>query len=117
MKDMLMENCIVDDRMERFFSQLNLSESVARNYKNALNSTFVKVILAEKSNKESLFEITDIEELWNLYSFINLHPKNVAHHRVYSAAVMKYIRFLNDGKKYGRRIDYNCSKKKKTTDK
>ena len=110
---MLMENSVVKDRREQFFSQLNLSESVARNYKNALNSTFVQVVLAERSNKESLFEITDLEELWNLYSFINLHPRNVANHRVYSAAIMRYIRFLNNGKKYGRRIDYNCSKKKK----
>ena len=73
MTDTLMENSIVNDRRERFFGQLNLSESVARNYRNALNSTFVKVTLAEKCNKESLFEITDLEELWNLYSFINLH--------------------------------------------
>lgn len=108
-----MENSIVKERRERFFSQLNLSESVTRNYKVALNSTFVKVTLSEKSNKDSIFEITDLEELWNLYSFINLHPRNVANHRLYSAAVMKYIRFLNDGKKYGRRIDYNKKKPKK----
>jgi hypothetical protein len=113
MTDTHMENSVVNDRRQLFFSQLNLSESVARNYRNALNSTFLKVTLAEKSNKESLFEITDLEELWNLYSFINLHPRNVANHRVYSAAVMKYIRFLNDGKKYGRRIDYNKTKPKK----
>jgi hypothetical protein len=53
-----MDNSVVKDRREQFFSQLNLSESVARNYKNALNSTFVKVVLAERSNKESLFRIT-----------------------------------------------------------
>lgn len=100
----------VKDRKDKFFSQLNLSEDVTRNYKNALNSTFVKEALADMCDKSSLFEITDLEELWKFYSFINLHPKNVQNHRVYSAAIMKYIRFLNGGKKYGRRIDYKRMK-------
>jgi hypothetical protein len=98
-------------RKEKFFEQLNLSESVMRNYRYALNSKFIKEMLKSKYNKESLFEIADIKTLWDLYSFINLHPKNVDCHRMYSAAIMKYIRFLNNGKKYGRRIDCKCEKR------
>ena len=36
----------------------------------------------------------------------NLHPKNISNHRIYSCVIMKYIRFLNNGKKIGKRIDY-----------
>jgi hypothetical protein len=47
------------------------------------------------------------------HSKINLHPKNIENHRAYSAATMKYIRFLNDGKKYGHRIDLKKPRGKK----
>ena len=72
----------------------------------------MKNFLIEECNKESLFDIYDLEELWNIYSEINLHPQNISKHRMYSAAIMKYIRFLNGGKKYGKRIDYQKPKPK-----
>lgn len=97
----------VNNRKEKFFEQLNLSEAAARNYRNALNSTFLKGKLYSELGVASLFEITDLNTLWDFYTMINVHPKNVSTHRSYSAAIMKYIRFLNNGKKVGRRIDYN----------
>lgn len=96
-----------------FFAQLDLSEKTRLNYKNALNSIFLKNFLIEECNKESLFDIYDLEELWNIYSEINLHPQNISKHRMYSAAIMKYIRFLNGGKKYGKRIDYQKPRPKR----
>lgn len=115
MIDALMENNILKERRENFIFQLKLSETVKRNYINALSSSFLIYTLADLCNKTSIFEITNLEELWKLYSYINVHPKNIAHHRVYSAAIMKYIRFLNNGKKYGRRIDYNKKKGKRSS--
>lgn len=61
----------------------------------------------------SIFEITNLKELWDLYCKINMHPINIANHRGYSCAIMQYIRFLNNGKKIGKRIDVNIKRKKK----
>lgn len=97
---------------DAFFKQLNLSETTTRNYIGAFNSSFLKNILHTEFNIVDIFEITELETLWQIYSKINLHPKNVANHRIYSAAIMKYIRYLNNGAKYGRRIDYKKTGKK-----
>lgn len=70
-------------------------------------------MLLKECDGKQLYQITDLETLWKLYSKINLHPINISSHRAYSAAIMKYIRFLNNGEKYGRRIDYNKSKRQK----
>ena len=96
----------VQVRKEQFFAQLDLTENAKRNYRNALNSKYLKSMLMSVCGVDSVFSITDIELLWSFYSTINLHPKNISNHRAYSAAIMKYIRFLNNGEKYGKRIDY-----------
>ncbi len=100
-------------RKASFYEQLPLSKTTVSNYRSALNSVFLKEMLLKECGGKQLFEITDLEELWKLYSKINLHPKNISTHRSCSAAIMKYIKFLNGGKKYGRRIDYNKSKPSK----
>jgi hypothetical protein len=104
---------IVSKRKSDFLAQLNLSETTLRNYKVALNSALLKEMLFKVCDGKQLFEITDLDLLWELYSKINLHPRNISNHRTYSAVVMKYIRFLNHGEKYGRRIDYNKPKGKR----
>ena len=93
-------------RKEKFFSSLGLAEATMRNYKTALDSKFLKEYITVKCNCISIFDITDIDVLYDIYVNIRIHPKNIETHRVCSAAIMKYIRFLNDGKKIGRRIDY-----------
>ena len=55
-------------RRKDFFEQLNLSEAATRNYRNALNSSFLKGKIYAEYNKISLFEITDLETLWDLYT-------------------------------------------------
>lgn len=102
---------IVELRKKRFFESLNVSQNTMRNYMVSINSSLVKQFVKSK-NFSSLFEIDDLNILWDLYSDINLHPKNIAAHRSYSAAIMKYIRFLNNGVKIGHRVDY---KKKRVT--
>lgn len=102
---------IMNERMTDFYNQLNLSEASMRNYKTALNSTLIKEILLKKYGETNIFNIVELDKLWTVYCKINLHPQNIQKHRIYSAALMKYIRFLNDGKKYGRRIDYQKKKK------
>ena len=101
-------------RRASFFEQLLLSKTTVSNYSSALNSRFLKDVLKNEFEVLDIFEIVNIEDLWKLYSKINLHPKNISNHRAYSAAIMRYIRFLNNGEKYGRRIDYYKNRSKKT---
>lgn len=97
-------------RKDDFYKSLNLSVTTTNNYRSALQSSFLTGVLKEEFNTLDLFEIVDLEELWELYSKINLHPKNIKNHRAYSAAIMKYIRYLNNGQKLGRRIDFGKSR-------
>ena len=58
---------------------------------------YLKETIAEIDNSiESIFEITDLDLLWIIYTKVNVHPSNVKNHRCTSCAVMKYIRFLNN---------------------
>ena len=105
-----MTNEEIEKRANSFFNQLNLSETTTRNYRSALNSIFLKDMLYKEWGLTTVFAITDLESLWQIYSKINLHPQNVSKHRIYSAAIMKYIRFLNQGLRYGKRIDFGKSR-------
>lgn len=104
-----------EERRKEFFAQLNVSQATIKNYKFAVDSHFMADCLAEH-HVNSLFEMTGLQQLWELYSYINLHPFNVKYHRAFSTAIMKYIRFMNGGEKYGRRIDYRKPKKSKEID-
>lgn len=97
-------------RKTDFFESLSLSATTTNNYRSALQSSFLHEYLKQEFNAYDLFEIVDLETLWQIYSKINLHPKNVSNHRAYSAAIMKYIRYLNSGSKYGKRIDFGKSR-------
>ncbi len=103
-------NIMIKDREVKFFKQLNGSERTRQNYARAIRSTFIKGILYEYCGTKNLFDLDDLNKLWDIYSIINLHPKNINNHRNYSAAIMKYIRFLNDGQKYGKRTDFGRSR-------
>lgn len=101
-------------RQNIFFIQLDLSNSTKRRYRDALKSSFLNGLVKNEFNKDSIFEITNIEKLWSFYTMINLHPVNIRMHRYYSAPLMKYISFLNGGKKYGRRIDFQKKREKRS---
>lgn len=92
-------------RKADFFNSLNLSTTTTNNYRSAIQSSFLTGFIKNEFNVYDLFEIIDLETLWHLYCKVNLHPKNISNHRAYSAAIMKYIRYLNNGIKYGKRID------------
>lgn len=99
------------DKIETaFFLQLDLSEKTIKNYRGALNSSFFSYYLKVNYGCTSLFELTDLKVLWKLYSKLNVHPKNISNHRCYSSVVNRYIRFLNGGEKYGKRVDYGKRK-------
>ena len=100
-------------RKSDFINQLNVSQRTQQNYEAAIRSTFVRGVLQDFCGTDNLFDITDLEKLWIVYTHINLHPVNIATHRAYSAAIMKYIKFLNGGKKYGKRIDFKKPKGKR----
>ena len=96
----LTPECNSKTRKELFFTSLSIAEATKRNYKTGLNSSFFKDFLLTRFECKNLFDITDLEKLFEIYSAVNIHPKNEEMHRVCSAAVMKYIRFLNNGPKY-----------------
>ena len=97
-------------RKADFYESLKLSPTTTSNYRSALQSSFLSSFLKDQYNNLDVFEIVDLEALWDLYSKINLHPKNISNHRAYFAAIMKYIRYLNQGVKYGKRIDFGKSR-------
>lgn len=98
---------IAEKRSNDLYAQLNLSPVTLNNYRSALNGRVLKEVLAEVDDSiESIFEITDLDLLWAIYTKVNVHPSNIKNHRGTSCAVMKYIRFLNNGKKIGKRIDF-----------
>lgn len=96
------KNGMIDNRQIQFYKGLNVSERTRQNYQRAIRSSFLKEILYERCGTYNLFDVVDIKKLWDVYSLVNLHPKNENNHRNYSAAIMKYIRFLNNGQKYGK---------------
>lgn len=96
---------------ESFYGQLPVSQRTKINYKNALNGSFVRGVLRDKCGTDDIFSLVDLQKLWDVYSYINLHETNIKNHRIYSAAVMRYIRFLNNGEKYGRRVDAHKPRK------
>ena len=100
-------------RRDRFMEQLNLSPSATTHYRGAYTSNFLKEMLLLYCDSDNIFELTDLKQLWNLYTNVNLHPTNTKNHRLYSAAINKYIRFLNNGEKYGRRIDFLKPRKRR----
>ena len=107
--------CNAKTRKELFLTSLTIAEATKRNYKTGLNSTFFKDFLLTRFDCRNLFDITDLEKLFEIYIAVNIHPKNEEMHRVCSAAVMKYIRFLNNGKKYSRHKEPEepCTPKKR----
>jgi len=98
-----------------FYSSLIGSERTVLNYRNAINSSYVRRVLTEFCGTSNLFDLSDLEQLWKVYSFVNLDETNIRNHRFYSAALMKYIRFLNNGEKYGQRIDHKKPQKKRSS--
>lgn len=96
-----------------FLSQLAVSDRTRRNYLNAIRSTFLRSILYEYCGTSNLFDIIDIKKIYEVYSVVNIHPRNINNHRNYSAPIMKYICFLNNGRKYGRKRDYQRKRNQK----
>ena len=63
-------------------------------------------MLLEFFQTHNIFEVADLNKLSEFYAAVKIPPFNIDKHRVYSAAVMAYIKYLNNGKKTGKRIDY-----------
>lgn len=102
---------IAEQRSNGFYAQLNLSPVTLNNYRSALNGWVLKEIIAEVDDSiESIFEITDLDLLWSICTKANVHPSNIKNHRGTSCAIMKYIKYLNNGKKVGKRIDFGKSR-------
>ena len=103
----------MNTREIQFRETLEVSDRTRIDYIRAINSKFMKEELMKHFGLSSLFEISDVKALWEFYTQLNLHPKNIKNHRGYSAPIRKYISFLNHGKKYGRKTDLNKSRNNK----
>ena len=100
-----------EQRSKGFYDQLNLSPVTLQNYRSALNGRILREVLSEVDDSiKSIFEITDLDLLWIIYTKVNIHPANIKNHRGTSCAIMKYIRFLNNGSRIGKRRDYGKSR-------
>ena len=65
---------IAEKRSNDFYAQLNLSPVTLSNYRSALNGRVLKEVIAEVDDSiESIFEITDLDLLWNIYTKVNVH--------------------------------------------
>ncbi len=106
----MFEDLSANERKQAYEESFTGSEIVKRNYGCALRSTYLSKILEQKCRVKNLFELTDLEVLWDIYSYVNIDDYNIHAHRAYSAAIMKYIKLLNNGQKYGKRIDYNIKR-------
>lgn len=95
----------MSDLEESFYNQLQLSNRTKVNYRSALKGSFIKGVLRKKYDTDDIFTIVDLPRLWEVYSYINHHECNRKNHRIYSAAIMRYMRFLNNGVKYRDRIN------------
>ena len=67
----------VRTREMEFYLQMPLSEMTVKNYRLALNSRYVKDFLLSECGVGNLFELDDLDVLWQLYSKINRHPFNI----------------------------------------
>lgn len=94
------------ERKIAYRSSLNVSEVTKRNYFSSIRGSLLCDALEAEFGTKDLFAIVDLEKLWKVYCYINLHPKNIATHRNISCALMSYIKFLNNGQRYGKRIDF-----------
>ena len=93
-------------RKEAFYNNMKLSSATKTNYRYAYSHPFLKELLFEFFQTRDIFEVADLNKLSEFYATVKIHPFNIDKHRVYSAAVMTYIKYLNNGKKTGKRIDY-----------
>lgn len=81
------------NNQQLFFDWLDGSERTVLNYKNAINSTYLKTVLKTMFDTSNLFDLSDLVQLWQMYSFVKQDDNNVRNHRIYSSAIMKYMRF------------------------
>ena len=94
------------ERKIAYRSSLNIYEVTKNNYFSSIRGSLLCNALEAECGTKDLFAVMDLEKLWKVYSYINLHPKNIATHRNISCALMSYMKFLNGGKRYGKRIDF-----------
>lgn len=105
------------DRENAFCASLKVSEVTKKNYLSALHGKFLCSVLQAETDTNDVFAIVNLEVLWKIYSYINLHPRNIATHRNISCALMRYMKFLNGGKRYGKRIDFEKPRTRRTSQK
>lgn len=75
------------------------SERSIRNYLCFVNSSVVSRVVGNLFNINSIYQIDDFENLLKIYLGVKEDEDNIRLHRVYSAAISKYIRFRFPNKK------------------
>lgn len=75
------------------------SERSIRNYLCFVNSSVVSRVVGNLFNFNSLYQIDDFEDLLKIYLGVKEDKDNIRLHRVYSAAISKYIKYRFPDKK------------------
>lgn len=78
----------------KYLLERNPSEKFIRTYTSYLKSTVVRKYVQEIAKTQDIFQITDKEELFDVYDAVKLNDDNIRLHNVYSGAVSAYIKFL-----------------------
>ena len=72
------------DRENAFCVSLKVSE-VTKDYLSALHGKFLCSVLQAETDTNDFFAIVNLEVLWKIYSYINLHPETLHPTEIYRA--------------------------------
>ena len=81
----------------KFLLERNPSQKFVRTYGIYLRSQVVRRYVLENSHTDDIFQVTDMNELLDIYDALRIDDNNIRLHNVYSGAVSAYIKYL-DGK-------------------
>lgn len=97
-----------ETEFSKYLLERNPSEKFIRTYGIYLRSNVVKKYVQENSRKQDIFQVEDLEELFDIYDAVKLDDNNIRLHNVYSGAISAYIKFLE-----GKPLRIKASKEKK----
>jgi hypothetical protein len=75
-----------ETEFSKYLLERNPSEKFIRTYGIYLRSNVVKKYVQENSRKQDIFQVEDLEELFDIYDAVKLDDNNIRLHNVYSGA-------------------------------
>lgn len=95
-----------NERAKAFVVHLSKDKSIStiRGYLSALNNKELQSILYSLFSKDSIFDISNIDDLQSLYTYICGSKLNITSHSRYTAAINNYINFIKNTKEENGKI-------------